>query len=344
MRFSHCRCLLALALFAALASPSVAQVRELRISHQFAEQTDARDRAARLFVAEVQKRIANIKLSVMPNLAIGVKPAEQLDAVLDGRVEMTVYPLFYGTAKIPELAIGLLPGIPANARLGGLLKGSIFQERLQAVAEARGLHILTWWWLGGGVASRNQPVTAPQSVKGLTSRGGDRAFDLMLSTAGGKILSMPSTDIAKKLASGELDVAFTSFETMVSSRIFEHAKFATLGGYGLWTSLQPIVIAKLEWQKLSNSEKQAFSEAAEISNAYFETTQIDAERLAVEAFNKAGGSVTKLSFEDYAAWLEIARASSWREYEAVSPQADELLTAMMLSFIESGDRQGATNR
>jgi len=25
-------------------------------------------------------------------------------------------------------------------------------------------------------------------------------------------------------------------------------------------------------------------------------------------------------------------------------QADELLTAMMLSFIESGDRQGATNR
>ena len=323
----------------ALTTPTVAETRELRLSHQWVAEGDARDRAARVFVDEVQKRIANLRISIVSTSSLGVKPPEQLNEMLKGRIDMTVYPLFYGSPYIPELAISLLPGIPASSQMGKRLKDTRFHEQLQSLAELHGVHILTWWWLGGGFASRNREIALPGSVQGLTARGGDKSFDLMLTRAGGRVSVMPSNDISGKMASGELDLALTSYESLVSYRIFQYAKFATFGGYGLWTSLQPIIISKTEWQKLSYSEQAAFAEAAEISNAFFEGSQSDAEQKAIKAFTEAGATVRTLSFEEYRAWLELARESSWRDYESISLQAQDLLSEMMISFIESGDEK-----
>ena len=46
----------------------------------------------------------------------------------------------------------------------------------------------------------------------------------------------------------------------------------------------------------------------------------------------------ELTFEEYAAWLHVARDSSWKKYQAISPQAAELFAAMLQSFIDSGKR------
>ena len=54
MRFSRVVCLALLAILVPAPSPALAQ--EIRISHQWAENTDARDRAARVFAQEAQTR------------------------------------------------------------------------------------------------------------------------------------------------------------------------------------------------------------------------------------------------------------------------------------------------
>ena len=69
---------------AAWLSQSV-EARELRISHQWSADIDARDRAARVFVAEGKKRAPQIKFSIHPRSALGIKPIEQCDALIDGR-------------------------------------------------------------------------------------------------------------------------------------------------------------------------------------------------------------------------------------------------------------------
>ena len=46
----------------------------------------------------------------------------------------------------------------------------------------------------------------------------------------------------------------------------------------------------------------------------------------------------ELTFDEYAAWLHIARDSSWKNYRSVSPRAAELFSAMLQSFIDSGKR------
>ncbi len=59
---------------------------------------------------------------------------------------------------------------------------------------------------------------------------------------------------------------------------------------------------------------------------------------SIEVFQKAGVKVQPLSFEEYAAWLQIAKDTSWKNYRAISPRASELFNALLKSFIDSGKR------
>lgn len=328
---------------AAVLPQGVAAQQHFRISHQWSADIDARDRAARVFVAEVQKRVPTISFSIHPRVSLGIKPAEQFDALVDGRLDLAIYPLFYATKKVPEFSIGLLPGVPANTELAGLLKGSEFEKKLQALAMEKGIRILTWWWLGGGVAARTQEFGGPESVKDLRVRTGDKAFDLMVQAAGGETPSMPSTQIATRMGAGELDAALTSYESHVSFRIYEHAKYATLGGYGIWTSFQPLIMSRSAWESLAPEEQRAFEEAAEVSNAYFVGTQRDALKTAVDAFEKVGAEVRELSYDEYEAWLKVAKVSSWEEYQKISPVAADLFTSMLRSFIDSDKRESTAS-
>ena len=327
----------AAAFFLALLAQPDASARELKLSHQWPE-LDARHKAARVLMAELRKRGTDLSISIHPNSSLKFKPVEQYDALLEGKIELAVYPIAYQSAKIPELSIGLLPGVPANVEAASLLKGTEFETKLQRLCRDHGFRVLTWWWAGGGVASRTQEIGGPDSIKGLKARGGDRAFDQMLIAAGASTLSMPSSDIRAAMEAGKLDVALTSYEFLMSFGVTEQAKFATLGGHSIWVTFTPVIISKTVWDSLDDLEKSALMDAARASEIYYEATQREAEQAAAEAFTKAGAQVRELSFEQYAAWLHIARDSSWAKYQAVSPRAQELFNAMLQSFIDSGKR------
>jgi TRAP-type C4-dicarboxylate transport system substrate-binding protein len=317
----------------------VATARELRLSHQMPE-SDARHRAARVFVAELKKRAPSLAVSIHPNSSLIADPVKQYEALIDGTVEMTVYPMGYASAKFPELSVVTMPGVPSNAEAAGLLKGSEFEEKLQQVCEEKGFRILTWWWLDGGMASRSRAITGPESIKGLTARsGGGNDYNTMLAAAGASILPMPFSEVRASLKEGKLGVAQNSFEAFVSFRFDEVAKFVTVGGYGTLTVFTPIIISKAVWASLDDGERQALEDAAAVSNIYLEASQREAQETAIDAFSKAGIKVQPLTFEEYAAWLQIAKDTAWKKYRAVSPRASELFDAMLKSFIDSGKRQ-----
>jgi TRAP-type C4-dicarboxylate transport system substrate-binding protein len=327
--------LIGLLIAAVLSAP--ANARELRLSHQWPE-TDARHRAARVLVAELKKRIATLSISIHPNSSLVSKPAEQYDALLAGQIEMAVYPIPYAAVKIPELAIGLLPGVPADVESAALLKGTDFEEKLQQLCEEKGFRILTWWWNGGGFASRSKPIGGPETVKGLNARASDNGFGEMFTAAGANLMLMSSNDIRSSMETGKLDVTITSYESLMSFRISDLAKFATLGGLSLRTAFSPVIIAKTVWDSLSDEERSALEEAAEAANVYFEATQREAEQAAIETFTRAGGTVQALTFEEYAAWLRLAKEGSWKSYQNISPRARELFLSLLQSFVDSGKR------
>ena len=82
------RILSALLVACLLSAFDTAAATELTISHQFPAETDNRDRAARLFVKEVQARVPNMAFVIHPMLSLKLKAEEQFAAVGDGRIDM----------------------------------------------------------------------------------------------------------------------------------------------------------------------------------------------------------------------------------------------------------------
>lgn len=304
---------------------SASEARELKISHQWPEGTDARDRATRVFVKEVQARAPQLTFKIYPKLSLKIEATQQFDALQSGELDMSVYVPPYAVKKVPEFSLAVLPGLYPSLDAVRDLRGSKLLEHLQTVANKNGVHIVAWWWVPGGFVNTKRAIAGPDTVKGLKLRGGDPLFDLMLEKAGAIPVALTSDRLYAAMKSGEIDGTLTSYETFVSTKMYEHAKFFTVGSPGIWMFLNSLMISKKVWDGLSEAEQAAFDAAAQISEEYFASAQRDAEVRFVEAFTKAGAKERRFSREDYLAWLGLAQETAWTEYLAISPDTRTML-------------------
>lgn len=332
----------ALAALNLLLFTDVATTKEFNISHQWPGETDARDRAARIFAQTVTSRIPETTFRIYPQLSFKIKAEEQFDALRSGRLDMTVYPVRYAVTKIPEFSLAVLPGLYPSLAIVHGLKNSKLLEYLQGLADENGVHIVAWWWAPGGFATRNREIAGPDTIKGLKLRGGERLFDTMLKKAGAMPVEMSSNDIYEAMRSGRVDGAATSYETFVSTKIFEHARYFTAGSPGLWMTLDALMISKSDWDSLSDDERDAFEAAAEASEDYFMGTQREAEKNFIDVFTKAGAKYRRFTWDDYLAWLHLAQATAWAEYLSISPAAETMLLDTLQTILSN--REDASDR
>jgi TRAP-type C4-dicarboxylate transport system substrate-binding protein len=316
---------LALVLISACA-PQSAVGQEIRVSHQWAESADGRDRAVRVFVQEVEARAKGLKFRIHPNSSLKIKPTQLLAALQTNALEMAVYPLTYAVAKVPEFSLAGLPGLVPDLDAARALRGSEMHAMLQSLAEAHGFRIVTWWWAPGGFFAKDLQIFGPASVRGLSMRAADPLFERMLVAAGASTSNMPSTDIAAAMRSGEIDAVATTYEAFMSLRLYEQAKFATIGS-SLFMGFSPLVMSLSAWNKLTPDQKVAFEEAAAISDAYFDAVERDLTRRMEKTLRASGVAIWRMSSEDYQAWLLLAQQTAWVEYATINPRAQELLLA-----------------
>jgi TRAP-type transport system periplasmic protein len=307
--------------------------RELKISHQWPAEADARDRAARVFVKEVMARAPGISFQIFPQLQLKMKAEEQFAALQSGAIDLSVYPLPYAVKQVPEFSLSVLPCLYPSLEVVRGIKGTPVADKLQDIANARGVHILGWWWVPGGFVTRDREIAGPNTVKGLRLRGGDPLFDLMLKEAGAIPVDLTSNEIYKAMQAGTLDGALTSYETFVSTKIYEQGKHFTAGSPGIWMFATPLLISKALWDSLTEIEQEAFEAAAAISEEYFAATQLAAEARFIETFQKAGAKYHKFTQEEYLAWLQLAQRTAWREYIKISPATGGMLREVVQTIL-----------
>jgi TRAP-type C4-dicarboxylate transport system substrate-binding protein len=325
---SFIRCLAALAVAALASAPAPAQ--EIKISHQWKANADGRDLATRVFVKEVNARDPKVQFRIYPAQSLGIKPVAQLDALQNGTLEMAVFPMSYAVGKAQEFSIIIMPGTVPTLDHAMKLRGTPFHKKLQDLAHAHGIHIVSWWWTPGAFATKEREITGPKSVEGLKMRAADPTFESMLKAAGASVINMASTEIYPALQSGVLSGTLTSAETFVSMRLYEQTKFATVPSeYSLWMLLQPLVMSKQHWDKLTPAQQKIFEEAAAKSDDYFLTLQREAVDKMVEAYKKAGAKVHAMTRAEYDQWVALARDTAWKEFAARSPTAKDLLDALI---------------
>jgi len=317
-----------LALAGCFALPAAAQ--EIKISHQFKANADGRDLATRVFVKEVNARDPNIKFRIYPASSLNIKPVAQLDALQNGTLEMAVFPMSYAVGKAAEFSIIIMPGTVPTLEHAMKLRGTAFQQKFNELSDKHGIRVITWWWTPGAFATKDREITGPKSVDGLKMRAADPTFESMLKAAGASVVSMASTEIYPALQSGVLNGTLTSAETFVSMRLYEQTKYATVPSkYSLWMLLQPLVMSKQHYDKLTPQQKKIFEQAAAKSDEFFLGLQKEAVDKMEEAYKKAGAKVHEMTQAEYEQWVALAKDTSWKEFAAKSPQAKDLLDALL---------------
>jgi TRAP-type C4-dicarboxylate transport system substrate-binding protein len=321
-----------------LASFDPVTARELKISHQWPAEADARDRATRVFVKEVLARSPGTTFQIYPQLQLKMKAEEQFAALQSGAIDLSVYPLPYAVKQVPEFSLSVLPCLYPSLDTVKGIKGTQVAVRLQSIANAHGVHILGWWWVPGGFVTRDREISGPSSVKGLKLRGGDPMFDLMLKKAGAIPVELTSNEIYSAMQSGRLDGALTSYETFVSTKIYEQGKHFTAGSPGIWMFATPLLISKRVWDELSDGEQEAFEAAAQISEEYFAATQMAAEARFIETFKRAGAKYQKFTQAEYLAWLQLAQQTAWKEYLKISPTTESMLREVVQTILVNSNK------
>lgn len=324
-------------LSAAAATPAIfglgaqaATGRDLKISHQFPGGSEAdgdfRDRLCRTFAGELRRRSEGaLTATVYPNASL-MKTNAQFAALRKGALDLSLFPLAYAGGQVPEVNIGLMPCVVASYAQGAAWKTAPVGRKLEAILAEKGIVIVAWVWQANGVVSRTSPITGPDDVRGLKTRGGSREMDILLQAAGAAAVSLPSNEIYAAMQTGAVDAVVTSSTSMISFRLEETAKHLTTARDRTFLfTFEPLLMSKAIFDALAPGERDLIMAiGAELEPFGTMGSKADDDRVA-QVYRRAGVQAHEIDAAAFEKWLTLARNSTWKDYAGRSADAAELL-------------------
>ncbi|MBB4953357.1 TRAP-type C4-dicarboxylate transport system substrate-binding protein [Agrobacterium vitis] len=324
--FKHLLKASALVAFSTLAAMNAQAETVLKASHQFpGGKGDIRDEMVQMIAREVSAANVGLTIQVFPGSSL-YKPNDQWNAITRGLLDMTSLPLDYASGRTPEFSATLMPGLVGNFDRAKRLNASPFMAHIKQIIDKQGAIVIADAWLSGAFASKKSCITSPESMKGQVIRAAGPAFEEMLIGAGASISSMPSSEIYTGMQTGVLDAANTSSASFVSYRLFEQAKCLTAPGENaLWFMYEPVLVSKKSFNKLTPEQQKAMLAAGKKAEDYFDTEVRKGDQLMIDTYKKAGVEVIEMSKQDYDAWLEIAKKTSYKNFADKVPGGAKLI-------------------
>ncbi|MDB5760135.1 MAG: transporter solute receptor [Burkholderia sp.] len=320
----------ALAASPLLSLPAFAQSTALKISHQFpggtATEGDFRDRLCRLFASEVEKRSKGaLKFSIYPGSSL-MKTNSQFSAMRKGALDLSLVPISYSGGEVPEVNIGLMPGLVTSYEQGYNWKNAEVGKEFNRILLEKGIVMVSWIWQAGGVASRTKPIVDPEDVKGLKIRGGSREMDMILKEAGAAVVSLPSNEIYAAMQTGAMDAALTSSTSLISFRLEEVSKNLTTGrGKSYWFMLEPLMMSKAIFDKLPKDQQALIMQVGAEMETYARKAAQEDDNQVAQVYQKAGAKVVDLNDATVKKWQDIARRTAWKDYAAKNENCAKLM-------------------
>jgi TRAP-type C4-dicarboxylate transport system substrate-binding protein len=310
--------------------PAFAQTTTLKISHQFpggtATEGDFRDRLCRLFASEVEKRSKGaLKFSIYPGSSL-MKTNSQFSSLRKGALDLSLVPISYSGGEVPEVNIGLMPGLVTSYDQGYSWKNADVGREFNRILLEKGIVMVSWIWQAGGVASRTKPIVDPEDVKGLKIRGGSREMDMILKEAGAAVVSLPSNEIYAAMQTGAMDAALTSSTSLISFRLEEVSKNLTTGrGKSYWFMLEPLMMSKTVFDKLPKDQQAVIMQVGAEMEAYARKAGQEDDNQVARVYEKAGAKVVDLNDASVKKWQDIARRTAWKDYAGKNENCAKLM-------------------
>src|SRR6266849_4110418 len=316
------RCGIALALAGALISGSAfAAPTVLRASHQFpGGKGDVRDEMVQIIARDAKAAGVDLDVQVYPGASL-FKPNEQWNALVNGQLDISSFPLDYASGKVRAFGATLMPALVRNHQRAARVNDSQFMKDIKAKIEQAGVIVLADAWLAGAVASKKACIRTPADIKGLKIRSAGPTFAAMWQAAGASIVSVPS---------GGADATDTSSGSFVSFRIYEQVKCLTApGDNALWFMYEPVLMSKKTFDRLDKNQQGVLIAAGKKSQAYFAKEAKGLDDEMVKVFKEHKVEVVTLTAAEYDQWVKVARESSYAEFAKEVPDGQKLIDAAL---------------
>jgi len=308
-----------------LCTSAQAQV-TLKASHQFpGGKGDPRDEMVQIIAKEVKAANVGIDVQVYPGASL-FKANDQWNAMVNGQLDISSFPLDYASGKVRAFGATLMPGLVRNHERANKLNNSEFMKEIKAKIDKAGVVVLADAWLAGAVASKKGCIRKPDDMKGLKIRSAGPTFAQMWQAAGASIVSIPSNEVYNALQTGVADATDTSTGSFVSFRIYEQVKCITAPGENaLWFMYEPVLMSKKSFDKLNKQQQDALMKAGKKSEEYFQKESKALDDKMVKAFKEHNVEVATMTPEEYNAWLDVAKKSSYAEFAKAVPDGKKLI-------------------
>src|SRR5213080_1689758 len=315
---------------AVLAGAAVAAPMVLRASHQFpGGKGDVRDEMLQIIAREAKAANVDLDVQVFPGAAL-FKPNEQWNALVNGQLDISSFPLDYASGKVRDFGATLMPGLVRSHDRAARMANSPFMKDIKAKIEKAGVIVLADAWLAGAVASKKGCIRKPEDIKGVKIRSAGPTFAAMWQAAGASIVSIPSNEVYNALQTGVAEATDTSTGSFVSFRIYEQVKCITAPGENaLWFMYEPVLMSKRSFDRLNKQQQEILLKAGKKAEEFFNQATKKLDDDMVDTFKKNNVEVATMSQAEYDAWLKIAQESSYKEFANEVPDGKKLIDAAL---------------
>ncbi|HEX2567342.1 MAG TPA: TRAP transporter substrate-binding protein DctP [Burkholderiales bacterium] len=307
--------------FTAFAAPTT-----LRASHQFpGGKGDVRDDMVQMIAKEAKDANVDLTIQVYPGASL-FKPNQQWNAMVDGQLDISLFPLDYASGKVPTFSATLMPGLIRSQDRAKRVNDSQFMKDVRAEIEKHGVIVLSDAWFAGGMAAKQKCIQKPADLKGMKFRAAGPTFAAMWEAAGASIVTPPSNEIYNAFQTGVVNATDTSLGTFASTRLYEVTDCLTgPGNNALWFMYEPVLMSKKAFSRLSKQQQDVILKAGKKAQAYYEgkADQVNAE--AIKAFEDHKVKVITLSDAEYNEWLAVAKKSAYAKFAKDVPNGQKLI-------------------
>lgn len=304
---------------------------KLRLSHQWpepvGEEGDFRAVVAQKFADEVDNATdGQVTVTLYPNSTLS-KATEQYDAMMNGSIDASVFPLDYASGRVPEWSISLMPGMVRDHDAAQAWDKAEIGQALEANMKENGLVLLTNVWNAGGIGVKgDHPILRPDDIEsGMTMRAAGTYVERMLEQAGAGITSLPSSEIYTAMQTGVLDAAVTSTGSFSSYNLQELVdSYTSPTTHTFWFMYEPLVITTQSFDKLCAEQQDAVLAVGDNLQEYAYTASRDDDARVEKIFTDAGVDVVQMDEEDLKSWMPLAE-KQWDDYAEQVDGGQELL-------------------
>ncbi|HXH02541.1 MAG TPA: TRAP transporter substrate-binding protein [Candidatus Competibacteraceae bacterium] len=288
-----------LALAATLAFPALAENVKLSLGHGAAPGNPRHEAAVKFAELVKDKTAGRIEVQVSPSAQLG-DDAAMITQLRTGALDLSANSQGAVSTVVPEYAAFGMPFLFSSLpQAWKLLDGPLGKELAEKSIE-KGLVVLGYWDNGIRHMSNNKhPLLKPEDLKGQKMRTPPDAVTIdIMQALGAEAQQIKFAELYVALQQGVVDGQENPLMNIHASKLYEVQKFISLTGHKY--EMTPFLMSKRSWDRLSEADRQALSEAAQEATALQRKLSQEADEKLLAELKVKGvriDSIDKAAFE-----------------------------------------------